>query len=96
MGVLTLSLLLLGAHIVSCIAFLFGRARKHLAWFYCISLTGVWIGYWAYEKFLIDCPMTRCNIRPDLVIIYPYLLLVSLASVGGLLRHLFGKPTHQA
>ena len=60
---------------------------KPFGWFYLGSLAGHWAAWWAYEKFLINCPLTSCNIRPDLALIVPYLLIMSALAIAGMGIH---------
>ena len=87
MAIFILVLMLVVAHLGACVALL-GFTGNRIAWrFYLLSLIGVWAGYFAYEAFAIDCSLAKCNIRPDLLVIYPYLLVVSGLAIGGLRRN---------
>jgi hypothetical protein len=52
-------------------------------WFYVPSLAIAWIGYVAYENLYIPryCP-GECSIRVDLLLIYPYLALLTVSAIA--------------
>jgi len=76
--------MLLGLHGVLCVVLLtFPKRRAVFNRFYVPSFLVVWIGYLFYEYVFIPRNCTgECNIRVDLLLIYPYLLLVSLCAVA--------------
>jgi hypothetical protein len=52
-------------------------------WFYLPSFLIAWIGYIAYEGVYIPRNCTgECNIRVDLLLIYPYLAFVSICTIA--------------
>ena len=59
---------------------LFGRSRSRTA----LVVVILWLGYCCYEyamKLRILCP-GECNIRVDLVLIYPFLIISSLIGMA--------------
>ena len=88
MEIFILVLMLVVAHFGALVALLAVAKNRTAGRFYLLSLIGVWAGYFAYEAFVVDCS-SRCNIRPDLFVVYPYLILVSAMSIGGLRRNFF-------
>ena len=58
------------------------KDRRVSLWFYWPSLVIAWLSYIAYETIYIPryCP-GECNIRVDLLLIYPYLLLVTISAL---------------
>ena len=61
---------------------------------YLPSLVIGWLGYVAYEAIYIprNCP-GECNIRFDLVIIFPYLLFVTVCAIAYFARKRGGPPS---
>jgi FtsH-binding integral membrane protein len=64
------------------ISFTAPKDRRVSRWFYAPALAIVWLAYIAYETMYIPrhCP-GECNIRVDLVVIYPYLLFVTISAL---------------
>jgi hypothetical protein len=64
------------------VSFTLPKERRMLWWFHVPSLVIVWLAYVAYEGIYIprNCP-GECNIRVDLVVIYPYLLFVTISAL---------------
>jgi hypothetical protein len=77
--VLLIVLLHLSAIVIS---FTTPKDLRVLRWFHAPALVIVWLAYIAYEAIYIprNCP-GECNIRVDLVVIYPYLLFVTICAV---------------
>ena len=65
------------------ISFTTPKDPRVLWWFHAPALVIVWLAYIAYEALYIprNCP-GECNIRVDLVVIYPYLLFVTIAALA--------------
>jgi hypothetical protein len=75
-----LILLQLGAMVFS---FTMPKNREVLLWLYAPSLLLAWLAYIAYETIYIPRNCTgECNIRVDLLLIYPYLALVTIAAIA--------------
>lgn len=56
-------------------------------WLYVPSLLVAWVGYLAYEGIYIPSHCRgECNIRVDLLIIYPYLAFVTICAIAYFLR----------
>ena len=52
-------------------------------WLYVPSLLIAWVGYTAYESIYIPRNCTgECNIRVDLLLIYPYLAFVTICAIA--------------
>jgi hypothetical protein len=63
--------------------FTFKKSRALFNWFYLPSLLVAWIGYFAYEGIYIPLNCTGdCNIRVDLLLIYPYLAFASICTIA--------------
>lgn len=79
-AVLLIILLHVSAIVVS---FTAPKDRRVLWWFHIPALAVAWLAYIAYETIYIprNCP-GDCNIRVDLVVIYPYLLFVTVAALA--------------
>jgi hypothetical protein len=65
------------------LSFTLPKDRRVSRWFYVPSLAIAWIGYVAYENLYIPryCP-GECSIRVDLLLIYPYLTLLTLSAMA--------------
>jgi len=65
------------------LSFTLPKDRRVSRWFYVPSLAIAWIGYAAYENFYIPryCP-GECSIRVDLLLIYPYLALLTMSAIA--------------
>jgi hypothetical protein len=65
------------------LSFTLPKDRRVSRWFYVPSLAIAWIGYVAYENLYIPrhCP-GECSIRVDLLLIYPYLALLTLSAIA--------------
>ena len=67
-----------------------GRVSR---WFYVPSLAIGWVGYVAYESIYIPRNCTgECNIRVDLLLIYPYLALLTLSAIAYFARRSVRSP----
>lgn len=77
--VLLIILLHLSAIVIS---FTTPKDQRVLWWFHAPAAVIVWLAYLAYEAIYIprNCP-GECNIRVDLVVIYPYLLFVTICAL---------------
>jgi hypothetical protein len=53
-----------------------------------IILAISWAGFLIYEYVFINCPRVSCNIRPDLLLVYPYLLITTVCCVIGIVKKL--------
>jgi hypothetical protein len=63
-------------------SFTMPKNRDVLLWFYVPSLLIAWLAYLAYETIYIPRNCTgECNIRVDLLLIYPYLALVTVCAI---------------
>jgi hypothetical protein len=81
--VIVVVLLLILLHVSAIvISFTAPKDRRVLWGFHAPALAIVWLAYIAYETIYIprNCP-GECNIRVDLVVIYPYLLFVTICAV---------------
>jgi hypothetical protein len=68
------------------------RFRQTSAWLAC----GAWAAYFPYEmamKLRLLCS-GECNIRIDLLLLYPLLILLSIRAVVAILRHRRVSPPH--
>lgn len=88
MELFILVLMLVVAHFGALVAMLGVAKNKAAGRFYLLSLIGLWAGFFSYEAFVVDCS-SRCNIRPDLLFIFPYLIVASAISIRGLRRNFF-------
>jgi ankyrin repeat protein len=96
MELFILVLMLVVAHLGACFALL-GVTRNRIAWrFHLLSLIGVWVAYFAYEIFVVACSPGKCKMRPDLLLIYPYLILVTGLAIRGLRRNSAGDDVSAA
>jgi len=69
------------------VSFTVPKDRRVVRWFYVPSLALAWVGYFAYETFYIPRYCSGdCNIRVDLLVIYPYLALVTVGAIAYLAR----------
>jgi hypothetical protein len=59
------------------------KDRRMSRWLYAPSLLIAWLGYIAYEGIYIPSSCTgECNIRVDLLFIYPYLAFVTICAIA--------------
>jgi hypothetical protein len=59
------------------------KDRRASRYFYAPSLFIAWVGYIAYETIFIPRNCSgECNIRVDLLLIYPYLAFVTICAVA--------------
>ncbi len=64
------------------LSFTFAKSSRVLWWLYAPSLLVAWVGYFAYESIYIPRHCTgECNIRVDLLLLYPYLALVTVCAI---------------
>ena len=84
MNAAVLVLLLVMLHgVLSVLLFTFNKSVAIFYWFYLPSFLIAWIGYIAYEGVYIPRNCTgECNIRVDLLFIYPYLAFVSVCTIA--------------
>ena len=77
-----LVVMLLMAHGAFMVLLLTYPKRARMAWwFYLPSVVIVWLAYMAYEFVYIPRNCTgECNIRVDLLVIYPYLAFVTVCA----------------
>ena len=69
--------------VVSLRLFTFPKRMAVFHWFSLPSLLVAWIGHIAYEGVYIPRNCTgECNIRVDLLFIYPYLAFVSICTIA--------------
>ena len=67
--------------------FTFPKSRWAALWFYLPSLVVAWLGYVAYEAFYVSRHCTgECNIRVDLLFIWPYLAYVTICAIAYFIR----------
>jgi hypothetical protein len=65
------------------LSFTLPKDRRVSKWFYAPSLALAWAGYLAYERLYIPRNCTgECNIRVDLLLIYPYLALLTASAIA--------------
>jgi len=65
------------------LSFTVPKDRRVSRWFYVPSLAIAWVGYLAYESIYIPRNCTgECNIRVDLLLIYPYLALLTVSAIA--------------
>lgn len=65
------------------LSFTLPKDRRVSRWFYIPSLAVAWVGYLAYEKLYIPRNCTGdCAIRVDLLLIYPYLALLTASGIA--------------
>jgi hypothetical protein len=83
-----LVLMVLLAHGALMILLLTYPKRAALAWwFYLPSLAIAWLAFVLYEFIYIPRHCTgECNIRVDLLLIYPYLAFVSICAIAYFLK----------
>lgn len=93
-------LLLIMVHCaIAVLLFTFQKRLVMFYWFYLPSFLIAWIGYIAYEGVYIPRNCTgECNIRVDLLLIYPYLAFVSVCTIAYfvLSRRAGGGAKHQS
>ena len=81
MGTLVVMVVLLQACAIL-LSFTFAKSSRVSWWLYAPSLLVAWVGYLAYEGIYIPRHCTgECNIRVDLLLIYPYLALVTICAI---------------
>ncbi len=69
--------------VMSVLLFTYRKSLALFYWFFLPTFLTAWIGYFYYEGVYIARTCTgECNIRVDLVLIYPYLLFVSLCTIA--------------
>jgi FtsH-binding integral membrane protein len=82
MGVVVVLIILAQACAVV-FSFTVPKDRRVVRWFYVPSLAIAWVGYLAYETFYIPRHCSGdCNIRVDLLLIYPYLAFVTVGAIA--------------
>jgi len=65
------------------VSFTFAKSSSVSWWLYAPSLVIAWVGYIAYEAIYIPRNCTgECNIRVDLLFIYPYLAFVTICAIA--------------
>jgi len=65
------------------LSFTLPKDRRVSQWFYVPSLAIAWVGYVAYESIYIPRNCTgECSIRVDLLLIYPYLALLTASAIA--------------
>ena len=75
------------------LSFTLPKDRRVSRWFYVPSLAVAWAGYLAYESLYIPRNCTgECNIRVDLLVIYPYLALLTLSAIAYFARRSVRSP----
>ena len=68
---------------LSVLLFTFKKSFAIFYWFHLPSFLIAWVGYIAYEGVYIPRNCTgECNIRVDLLLIYPYLAFVSACTIA--------------
>ncbi|QJR09258.1 hypothetical protein DSM104443_00295 [Usitatibacter rugosus] len=88
--VVMIALLQICAMVVS---FTFAKSRSVSWWLYAPSLVIAWGGYIAYEAIYIPRNCTgECNIRVDLLFIYPYLAFVTICAIAYFVRSEAAPP----
>ena len=60
-----------------------GNAKDRFGVMFC---GGLWLLYGLYEKRVQDTCTGECNIRVDLLLIYPVLAILSIGSIASLVR----------
>ncbi len=81
----TLLVLVLGLlqGVMSILLFTYRKSLALFYWFFLPTFLLAWVGYLYYEGVYIPRTCTgECNIRVDLVIIYPYLLFVTICTIA--------------
>jgi hypothetical protein len=59
------------------------KSARVSRWFYFPSLLTVWLAYIAYEAIYLPRHCSgECNIRVDLLLIYPYLAFVTICAIA--------------
>jgi hypothetical protein len=65
------------------LSFTVAKSSRVSWWLYAPSLLVAWVGYLAYESIYIPRNCTgECNIRVDLLLIYPYLAFVTICAIA--------------
>ena len=65
------------------LSFTVPKDRRVVRWFYVPSLVIAWGGYLIYETLYLPRHCTgECNIRVDLLVIYPYLAFVTVSAIA--------------
>ena len=65
------------------LSFTVRKDRRMSRWLYGPSLLIAWLGYLVYETVYIPRNCTgECNIRVDLLFIYPYLAFVTICAIA--------------
>ncbi len=76
-------MIILAQACVMVLSFTVPKDRRVSRWLYAPSLVIAWVGYIAYESIYIPRNCTgECNIRVDLLLIYPYLALVTICAIA--------------
>jgi len=76
-------LIVLGQACAVVLSFTLPKDRRVSQWFYVPSLAIAWVGYVAYESIYIPRNCTdECSIRVDLLLIYPYLALLTASAIA--------------
>ena len=82
MGAIVVAIVVLQACAIV-FSFTVPKDRRVSRWFYGPSLVIAWLSYLAYESIYIPRHCTgECNIRVDLLVIYPYLVLVTACALA--------------
>jgi uncharacterized membrane protein YGL010W len=69
------------------VSFTFAKSSRVSWGLYAPSLVIAWVGYFIYESVYVSRTCTgECNIRVDLLIIYPYLAFVTICAFAYFLR----------
>ena len=69
--------------VMSVLLFTYRKSLALFYWFFLPTFLMAWIGYFLYEGVYIPRHCTgECNIRVDLVLIYPYLAFVSICTIA--------------
>jgi len=77
------AMIILAQACVMLLSFFVPKDSRVSRWLYAPSLILAWVGYIVYERVYIPRNCTgECNIRVDLLLIYPYLAFVTICAIA--------------
>lgn len=87
-----LAMLMLAQVLAMVLSFTVPKDNRVSRWLYVPSLLVAWVGYIGYETIYIPRNCTgECNIRVDLLVIYPYLAFVTICAIAYFARRSAAK-----